>query len=598
MATTKTLNTRLQLKYDSYANWSTNNPVLLAGEVAIATVPTDDTNNISTSLPAVLMKVGDGESHYNALPFLSAKAADVHAYAKKPEAEFIAWIKEIISTEGAYDAKGSAAQALVDAKAYTDTLANGAVKANTDAISAIKDGATIDSFADVEAELAKKQNTIPANTYDAYGSAATAESNAKEYTDALANGAVKANTDAIAAIKDGDSIDSFKDVETALAGKEVAGAAADALAEAKQYADGKDEAIAAAKKAGDDAQSDVDALETDMGNVDGLSTTNKTVVGAINEVLAAVGTGGTAAVVTVTTDTTTEGALKSYTIKQGDATVGVIDIPKDMVVESGEVVTNPEGQAEGTYIKLVLANVAEPLFINVGTLVDIYKAKANATQVQVAIDPSTREISATIVAGSIGTTELADNAVTTAKIADGNVTKAKLSTSVQASLDKADSAVQEVAEGTTNGTIAVDGTDVAVHGLGSAAYTDASAYDEAGAAATAKSEAITAAQNLDNEVKRVLVGTQADASSNDDSIWGAKKYADVQRGNAESYTDEQVEYLETEVIAPVAETANSAVQTVTAAADSGLKATRTGNDIAIEIDDSVTFIFDCGTSKF
>ena len=226
--------------------------------------------------------------------------------------------------------------------------------------------------------------------------------------------------------------------------------------------------IADAKKAGTDAQSavntlsqthtedknalvakdtelqgEIDAVETDMGDVDTLSTTNKTVVGAINEVLAAVGTGGTASVVTVTTDVTTDGALKSYTIKQGETTVGVIDIPKDMVVEAGEVVTNPDGQPAGTYIKLVLANVAEPLYINVGTLVDIYKAKENATQVQLAIDPVTREISATIVAGSIGTTELADGAITTVKIADANVTLAKLYTSVQASLAKADAAAPQ-----------------------------------------------------------------------------------------------------------------------------------------------------------
>ena len=43
-------------------------------------------------------------------------------------------------------------------------------------------------------------------------------------------------------------------------------------------------------------------------------------------------------------------------------------------------------------------------------------------------------------------------------------------------------------------------------------------------------------------------------------------------------------------------TANSAVQTVTAAEDSGLKATRTGNDVAISFADNVTFIFDCGDS--
>lgn len=229
------------------------------------------------------------------------------------------------------------------------------------------------------------------------------------------------------------------------------------LKQAKDHADSKDSAIQAAQDAADKVQEEVDAvegrmdtaeqaidaIEEDMGNVDDLQTANKTVAGAINEVLAAVGTGGTAAVVTVTTDTTTEGALKSYTIKQGSTVVGVIDIPKDMVVESGSVVVDPEGQEAGTYIKLVLANVAEPLYINVGKLVDIYTVEADATQVQLAIDPSTRAISATIVAGSITAAELAADAVTTVKIADGNVTKAKLSTEVQASLAKADTAVQQ-----------------------------------------------------------------------------------------------------------------------------------------------------------
>lgn len=42
-----------------------------------------------------------------------------------------------------------------------------------------------------------------------------------------------------------------------------------------------------------------------------------------------------------------------------------------------------------------------------------------------------------------------------------------------------------VAEGSTNGTVAVNGSDVAVHGLGSAAYTDSSAYEAAGAVSTA-----------------------------------------------------------------------------------------------------------------
>lgn len=260
---------------------------------------------------------------------------------------------------------------------------------------------------------------------DNYDAAGTAQTKVNE----LANGAVAGNTAAIAKLNGGAT-------EAGSVAKAVADSAA-TLNAAIEAAEGKADA---AQAAADKAQEEVDAVETDMGDVDALSTQNKTVVGAINEVLAAVGTGGTAAVVTITTDTTTDGALKSYTIKQGTTTVGVIDIPKDMVVESGEVVTNPAGHDAGTYIKLVLANVAEPLYINVGTLVDIYKAKANAAQVQIAIDSSTREISASVVAGSITATELAANAVVTAKIADGNVTKAKLASDVQASLGKADGA--------------------------------------------------------------------------------------------------------------------------------------------------------------
>ena len=58
----------------------------------------------------------------------------------------------------------------------------------------------------------------------------------------------------------------------------------------------------------------------------------------------------------------------------------------------------------------------------------------------------------------------------------------KLSTKVQESLGKADSAVQSIAEGGTNGTLSIDGVEVPVHGLGSAAFTGSDAYDAAGSA--------------------------------------------------------------------------------------------------------------------
>ena len=259
-----------------------------------------------------------------------------------------------------------------------------------------------------------------------------------------------------------------------------------------------------------------DALEAKIGNLENLKTTAKgNLVGAINEVLAAVGAGGTAAAVTMDTTTTTAGMVKSYTLKQGENTIGTIDIPKDMVVSSGEVVINPEGQTEGTYIVLTLANATkDKIYVNVGTLVDIYKAKANATQIQLAIDSSTREISATVVAGSITSTELADAAVVTAKIADGNVTKAKLSTEVQATLDKADSALQktDITTGTANGTISVKGEDVEVKGLGSAAYTDSGAYDTAGSAKAVQDD-LTAYKGTNNDRVDALEAAIAEGGS-------------------------------------------------------------------------------------
>lgn len=269
---------------------------------------------------------------------------------------------------------------------------------------------------------------------------------------------------------------------------------ADAKAYADSLADNYDPAGTAQTKVDELANGQVKtntetiaALQEDVGDVDNLQTTNKTVVAAINETLTAIGTGGTASVVTVTTDTTTDGYLKSYTIKQGENTVGVIDIPKDMVVTSGEVVVNPEEMDEGTYIKLGLANVAEPLYINVGTLVDVYKAKANATQIQIAIDSATREISASIVAGSITATELAKDSVVTEKIADANVTKAKLSAALQASIDKADaSAAQTDLESEVTRAKEAEAK----------ALTDAKAYadqSEADAIATAATDATTKA---------------------------------------------------------------------------------------------------------
>lgn len=104
--TNKVFQTRIQLKYDTYANWSTNNPVLKAGEMAIATVAAGE--QTMTNLPNIVLKVGDGTSHYNDLKFVSALAADVHEWAKantKPvyDASEITGLKKFVTDNSDFD---------------------------------------------------------------------------------------------------------------------------------------------------------------------------------------------------------------------------------------------------------------------------------------------------------------------------------------------------------------------------------------------------------------------------------------------------------------------------------------------------------------
>ena len=122
----------------------------------------------------------------------------------------------------------------------------------------------------------------------------------------------------------------------------------------------------------------------------------------------------------------------TYTIKQGSSALFSINIAKDMVVSDGEVIT-----ADGTentttdgntsadltsgekYIKLQLANSTKLLYIPVNSL---YKDYTFSDTTEIDFTDNNNTISAEIKSGSIA--------------------KGKLDSSVQASLDLADSALQ------------------------------------------------------------------------------------------------------------------------------------------------------------
>lgn len=218
-------------------------------------------------------------------------------------------------------------------------------------------------------------------------------------------------------------------------------------------------------------------------------------------------------------DAATAGMSASYQLtKDGTGIGAVIDIPKDMMVKSGSVQTYetgslPAGVTEaGTYIVLVLNDTAETkLYINVGNLIEyVTSGSANGDMVFINIDPQTHKVTATIT--------------------DGTVTEAKLHADVKAKLAKAVSAVQEVKAGTANGTIAVDGADVAVTGLADAAYATVASLNE-----TAQGKVDTA--------KAELLGAEADDKTKE-TIRGARKLATESAASAladaKTYVGEEI----------------------------------------------------------
>lgn len=199
--------------------------------------------------------------------------------------------------------------------------------------------------------------------------------------------------------------------------------------------------------------------------------------------------------------TAAAGDVATYHLTKDGVNEGVaINIPKDLVVASGSVITAvegklPEGVTEaGTYIQLNLANSDKPLYINVGKLIEYVTGGSGENDaIQVNVSSDTHKV--------------------TANVKEGSLTKEMLAAGVVASLGKADSAVQTVVAGDTNGTIKVDGNAVAVTGLQDTAFTTLESIN-------------TTAQGYVNTAKETLKGNDATDNENSATIVGAKKYAD------------------------------------------------------------------------
>jgi hypothetical protein len=645
MATEKILNVRIKNKIHDYASWIANDPVLLAGEIAFIEVSTAQDGEVN-SVPCVMAKVGNGTNKFSELDYLYSKASNVYSWAlakDKPtySADEItnmdSYIADYVSEQMGIEVDTDTKYQLVKVDDYNYKLQS---KGKTDtawadvADSVIvipNDTAAIEALEDLvgDTKVATQiSNAITeldlANTYEAKGEAAKVQtaldtyktSNDKAVADnktaietetATARAAEKANADAITAIKDGTTIDSFADVETALAGKQASGDYA-TKTEAQGYADAKDEAIAAAKKAGDDAaeaaataQGEIDALEEKVGTVpDG-----QTVMGIITNIQ--------------------ENAYDDTTIKADiKANSDAIDALETKVGEKPVAEQISTAIANEKLAETYAAKVHKHEIADVNGLSDaIADAKAAGTAASTALGEyqTTNDAAVKANADAIDAVEATIGTVTEGKTVVEMIADAQTAATYDDTALAGRVTANEGAIATLNG----EGAGSVKKTVDDALNDFATKVSNDGVVNTYKELVDYAAENgsdmatLTGKIS-TLETTVGKAAEGETAATGlVKDVADLETKVGDKTVSEQI----TDVTNPLAERVvaleavdhdhsnktvldgieetdvaawDAKVDDVTAAADSGLKATRTGNTVAIEIDDSLTFIFDCGNS--
>ena len=306
----KVLNTRIALRYDTYENWMSSTVILKRGEVAIATIPTGDTSGSSQHLPAVLMKVGDGNHTFKDLKWTQAVAADVPTWAKqanKPTyaATEITGLSDYISSEiqdtdtqytlvkGANDYEWKLMSRAKGEEAYTNLVATLTIPDKTADITALQNlvGDTKVSTQIANAIAALKLD----ETYEAKGAADTVKAAL------LGDAAIDYNTlgkleDAVLAVKaTAESKTTMAEVEAKnyATKSEAQGYANDVLGTAGDNADKN--TVYGAKKYADTLNTAmdgrVDALETAIGAGGSVGTQIDEKIGLLDMDEVAVGAG-------------------------------------------------------------------------------------------------------------------------------------------------------------------------------------------------------------------------------------------------------------------------------------------------------------------
>jgi chromosome segregation ATPase len=263
----KTLQTRIALKYDTYANWTKEdvadkgaNLVLLKGEIGICEIPSG--NNTATTAPTVLFKVGDGTNPFKSLKWASALAADVYNWAKA--SDVVVDGKTIKFVGGAVDAEGNKVDKVITLNFATPEEVESKVAVERARIQALEAKFTGTDSVQGQLDALDSRLDVIEGADTVEGSVAKTLKDAKAYTDtreAAIETAYKAYADQAEAdantYTDGKvttinaeltALDGRLDVIEGTGDGSIKKAVADAVTEVKAYADtAETDAVTAAK---------------------------------------------------------------------------------------------------------------------------------------------------------------------------------------------------------------------------------------------------------------------------------------------------------------------------------------------------------------
>lgn len=586
MATEKILNTRILLKVDTLDNWNSSTLPLKKGELAFATVAASAGTGLTE--PVVMVKIGeDGVKTFKDLGWnFYAKASDVVAAAKS-ESALTTFINNVINNAGI-----ATSEALTALTARVTTAED-----DIDALETkVGDKAVATQISDAIAALKL------ADTYETKGEAAKVQTALNEYK--------TSNDAAIAGIKTGDVINDFKSVETELGKKQAAGDYA-TKTEAQGYADAKDDAIAAAKKAGTDAQASVNTLSAKVGTVPESKTvvqmisdaqtaatyndttvkadinTNKEGIAALNTLVGdtAVATQISTAVTAAKTElkggtsdtdaSATIAGAKKYADKLDAAMDARVDALEASIGEGGSVsaqitaeinkLDKADTAVDGKYVSAVseadgiitVTRAALPDYSNTYAAKKHTHAIADVTGLQTELDKVTTLI------GS-------DASKSVRTIANEELAAQLIPENAKESLNT----LQEIAQWIQDHPDDASDMQAAIAAL-------QTKVGDTSVAAQIKAVTDPIAAKAHEHANKALLDTYTQTEANlADAV--AKKHSHANATELAKFADGDKAKLDT------------AVQSITAG--TGLKATKTGTDVAVDFDDAVTFVFDCGTS--